>query len=81
MRAHYYERLVLTAAVCRELKAAGDGNQIRARTALTLLARWMRDAYGLPDGQDISFSYGLDDPELTKYANDLWRELLFGATV
>lgn len=82
VRAHYYERLVLTASVCRELKSAGDQVPgFRPRTALTLLARWMRDSYDLPAGHDINFSHGLDDPRLTEFANDLWRELVFGAAV
>jgi len=72
---------VLAAAVCQELKHA-DGEIVgRPQAALEVLAWWMCTAYDLPEGQDVKFNHGLDDPRLTKYASDLKPELSTGAGV
>lgn len=81
VRAHYTQRLVLATAVCQELKHA-DGEIVgRPEAALEVLAWWMRTACNLPEGQDVTFNYGLDDPRLTKYASDLKAELFASAGV
>lgn len=81
VRAHYTQRLVLAAAVCQELKHA-DGEIVgRPQGALEVLAWWMRTSYDLPEGQDVKFNHGLDNPLLTKYASDLKAELHSGAGV
>ncbi|MGB3485872.1 MAG: hypothetical protein WBB07_27090 [Mycobacterium sp.] len=82
VREHYTERLVLVAAVCRELEHAPAGKGLRRPgTALTLLSRWMRTVYDVPDRGDIKFNYGLDDTRLAEFAGDMKPELELGATV
>ncbi|OBI29828.1 hypothetical protein A5710_20760 [Mycolicibacter sinensis] len=82
VREHYAQRLVLIAAVCRELQhepeiRVGD----RALAAIELLAWWMRWVYDLPEDQALRYSYGFNEPYLTKYADDMFRELAHGAAV
>ena len=50
------------------------------QAALELLDRWMRTAYGLPDG-DIKYTHGLDDQRLVDYVADMQHELQLGASV
>src|SRR5690606_31793865 len=82
VREHYTQRLVLIAAVCRELQHDPE-NRVgdRTRAAMELLAWWMRSAYDLPEDQALRYSYGFDEPYLEKYANDMVRELALGAAV
>lgn len=81
VRAHYYQRLVLNASVCRELKPAPeDVTAGRVTAALHLLAGWMQDAYELPGG-DIKYTHGLTDRRLMDYAADMVHELGLGAQV
>ena len=52
LRWHVEERAVLTSAVCRELKSAGEYFASRGpRAALDLLPRWMSD-HGAPRALD-----------------------------
>lgn len=82
VRAHYAQRLVLTTAVCRELRAGtqDDVLSLRAREALALLSWWMRESYDLPRG-DVNYWHGLDDPRLTEFAPDFREELFLGTRV
>lgn len=82
VRSHYTQRLVLVAAICRELQQHPDdlvGG--RPQAALSVLNLWMVEAYDVPPNRDIDYKYGLDDPRLAKYANDLQRELELGVAV
>lgn len=82
VRAHYRQRLVLTASVCRELQRAGENFLVgRPQSALELLGWWMREIYDLPEGASLDYAEGLDDPRLTEYADDMKRELELGAKV
>jgi len=82
VRAHYTERLVLTASVCRELQREPDGFVGgRAEAALDLLNQWMRERYDLPKDRDVDYSHGLDDPRLVEYASDMQRELELATNV
>ncbi|OBI45647.1 hypothetical protein A5707_01725 [Mycobacterium kyorinense] len=83
VRAHYTQRLVLTAAVCRELGSATRADVLgaRAREALGLLSWWMRTVYDLPEGRDVRYSHALDHPRLAEYASDLKHELEMGTRV
>lgn len=82
-RAHFTQRLILVAAVCRELQYHPDelvGG--RPHAALDVLNLWMRHAYDdLPDNRDIDYKHGLDDPRLAQYADDLQGELDLGTRV
>jgi hypothetical protein len=84
LRWHFEERAVLTSAVCRELESAGKHlASRRARAALDLLARWMRECVpsAWPARGEVNFRDGLDGPELVEVADDLRVELELGATV
>jgi hypothetical protein len=84
LRWHFEERAVLTSAVCRELESAGEHfASRRARAALDLLARWMRECVppAGPAAGDLEFRRGLDGPELAEVADDLRVELKLGAKV
>lgn len=81
-RAHYNQRVVLTAAVCKELQRAPDdivGGRVQA--ALAMLSWWMRTVHDLPEGKDVHYAHGLADPRLAEYASDLKPELELGAAV
>jgi hypothetical protein len=81
VRAHYEQRLVLIASVCRELQRSPEhisGGRVRA--ALQMLAWWMRSVYDLPQG-DVNYWHGLDDPRLIEFAADLKDELALGSSV
>lgn len=83
VRSHFTQRLVLVAAVCRELQYHPDdlvGG--RPHAALDVFNLWMRHAYDdLPDNRDIDYRYGLGDPRLAQYADDLQGELELGTRV
>lgn len=83
VRAHYIQRQVLVAAVCRELQRCPDdlvGG--RPQAALNVLNQWMRHAYEeLPKDRDVDYKHGLDDSRLAQYASDLRRELELGTKV
>ncbi len=81
VQAHYTQRLVLSSAVCHELKHAAGEIVGRPRAALELLGWWMRSVYDLPKNRDVNYAHGLDDPLLTKYASDVKGELVAGARV
>lgn len=81
VRAHYQQRLVLTASVCRELQRAPDKlTGGRPQEALALLTWWMRQVYDLPP-RDVDYLHGLDHPRLAEFASDMQRELELGAKV
>ncbi len=82
VRSHYTQRLVLVAAICRELRQHPDdlvGG--RPQAALNVLNLWMVEAYDLPRNRDIDYQHGLDDPRLAEYASDIQRELELGTKV
>jgi len=81
VRAHYEQRLVLIASVCRELSASAD-NIVGGRpgAALSILSWWMRTVYDLPKG-DVNHWHGLDDPRLIDFAADMKDELALGSAV
>lgn len=81
VRAHYTQRLVLTASLAQELNR--DTQRLvnpRSGAAFELLAWWMRTVYDLPGG-DIKYTRGLDDPKLSEFASDIADELRAGAAV
>ncbi|MGB3356838.1 MAG: hypothetical protein WBB00_29245 [Mycobacterium sp.] len=81
VRAHYTQRLVLTASLAQELNR--DTQKLvnpRIGAAFELLAWWMRSVYDAADG-DIKYTHGLDDPKLSEFAGDLAQELRAGAAV
>ncbi|GAA2567370.1 hypothetical protein [Mycolicibacterium diernhoferi] len=82
VRSHYTQRLVLVAALCRELQRHPDdlvGG--RPQAALNVLNLWMVEAYDLPRNRDIGYQHGLDDPRLAEYASHIQRELELGTKV
>ncbi len=82
VRSHYAQRLVLVAALCRELhRHPDDPVSDRPQAALNVLSQWMVEAYDLPSGRGIDYKHGLDDPRLAKYASDMQRELELGTKV
>lgn len=81
-RAHFTQRLVLAASVCRELQDAPEDSIIgRPQAALQMLAWWMRTVYDLPEQSHIDYAHGLDHPRLEEFASDLKPELEAGARV
>ncbi|MUL76453.1 hypothetical protein [Mycolicibacterium sp. CBMA 226] len=81
VRAHYEQRLVLIASVCRELQRSPDriaGG--RPTAALSMLSWWMRTVYDLPSG-DVNYRHGLDDSRLMEFAADMKDELAAGSSV
>ncbi len=75
-----YERVVLTTSVCRELRRCqGEYVDSRARAALDLLRRWIRDRYEF--NVETHAMDGLDKMVVPYGAEHLMTEIRIGSEV